>query len=139
MHCLTERLLLETCESVGISFGHQIVAGTIHTADRTPHDILPRDVVSWAHCSYVTFSTMRTEFKRARQAHSLLLQNEATLNASHRFLLDMLEIMLGDTILPPPALGGRSAGQSHTEYTVLTIGAAPFNARVQAAIDVLSI
>ncbi|KAJ7718899.1 hypothetical protein B0H16DRAFT_1739742 [Mycena metata] len=100
-HCLTERQILCICQVLGIGLlgrgpSPVVVDGFV---------IRMEDVVAAAGINYQTFSTYRTELRLIKETHVILrrLQRAGTLTPAHQPLLDCLEVMLGERVLPADA------------------------------------
>ncbi|KAJ6514800.1 hypothetical protein C8R47DRAFT_1313262 [Mycena vitilis] len=123
IHCLTERQILRICQSLGIG-----LLGRSHTPVTVGSmTIRMEDVVITAGINSQTFSTYRTEMRLSKEAHVILrrLHRVDTLPIAYRPLLDILESMLSDRILPAdtvrPAQGAHPMAEAEFTAVRMTI------------------
>ncbi|KAJ6536060.1 hypothetical protein B0H19DRAFT_1270875 [Mycena capillaripes] len=137
-HCLTERQVLRICQSLGIG-----LLGRYHSpAIVESMTIRMEDVVAAAGVNFQTFSTYRTELRLIKEAHVILRRHHraGTLAPVHQPLLDMLEVMLSDRVLPADAVTPLqdSLPTAEAEFSAVRMTISNLMTQVRFIIDTLS-
>jgi hypothetical protein len=137
-HCLTERQVLRICQSLGIG-----LLGRHHSpAIVESMTIRMEDVVAAAGVNFQTFSTYRTELRLIKEAHVILRRHHraGTLSPVHQPLLDVLEVMLSDRVLPADAVTPLqdSLPTAEAEFSAVRMTISNLMAQVRFIIDTLS-
>ncbi|KAJ7179710.1 hypothetical protein C8R46DRAFT_1029152 [Mycena filopes] len=133
-HCLIERQVMRICQSLGISlFGRAPVAVGVLL-------IRLEDVVSAAGINPQTFTTYRTELRQMREAHIILrrLQRAGTLPPAYSNVLDWLEVMLSDRILPAPDPAVPMRPSTEVDFAAVHLSIGLLMGQVRQVIEVLA-
>ncbi|KAJ7604061.1 hypothetical protein FB45DRAFT_1083393 [Roridomyces roridus] len=132
-HCLTERIVLGICASVGISIMGRTLTPRVIDGLTIRFD----DVVTGAGINHSAFATIRTHFRQIKQVHARLRSwsRSATLPTAYSSLLAFLEVMLGPQILEP--VSTYIAGMSEIHVQVVQCQMASLMQEIRAIPDSL--
>jgi hypothetical protein len=122
-HCATARLIIDICESMGITFGRTITPAHL---DGIPAPIFPQHIAACYGIVGATFSTMRTHFSQATEARRILLESHSL---QDRRFLDILNALLGTGILDPSLVRARVGG---SEKDAAIMSAAALDKRLRS-------
>jgi hypothetical protein len=148
-HCLIERQVTAIFQAVGILFeGSRITPATIQH-DGCTVTVHPDQVVTWLGLVPATVNSIRTQFKKTRDAHHLLRQQQFReheghpgpnpLQPRHLNLLSTLNIMLAPRVISVGNNEYLQGGQEEGVYNALTKKIGLFMKEIQEVLETWSL